>query len=66
MSIEVQDDQTAWLAGVDAGRAQMQIFKDRWEKFAKYMVGDRTDLDDAILSCATVDELASVIDANAI
>lgn len=59
-------DQAAWLAGVDAGRAQMQIFKDRWEKFAKYIVGDRVDLDDAILLCTTVDELAIVIDSNAI
>ena len=36
----------------------------RWHWMAEYLVGTRTDLDDALIASATVDELNKLIDAD--
>lgn len=36
----------------------------RWHWMAEYIVGARTDLDDELIACPTVDELRKLVDAD--
>lgn len=41
---------------------QTQLDAARWKAISTYLVGDRTDLDDAMVAASTVEELGEVVD----
>jgi hypothetical protein len=54
---------TEGTEAANAPEAPMAINAARWHWIANYLVGDRADLDDAIVGCETVDDLTAVVDA---
>ena len=51
---------------IRAARAPAQsVLEDaaRWQWLAEYLIGERTDLDEGIVACATIDALRQFVDA---
>ena len=61
--IEVTHTQLAGLFSSAIEAAQAQEDAERWQFLAEYLVGTRTDLDDEIVGCDSVQKMARVLDA---
>ena len=53
------------LEVVEAAQAADSVLEDaaRWQWLADYLIGERTDLDEGIVACATIDALRQFADA---
>lgn len=56
------DENTLNVLSAKNDKSEYYLNSQRWKALENYLIGDRTDLDDAIVACTTADELSRVID----
>ena len=56
------DENTLNVLSAENDKSEDSLNSQRWKALANYLIGDRTDLDDAIVACTTVEQLSRVID----